>query len=67
MDKKVLRGLLIVIVCVVLVTSAVSVFVLHSEHSELLEGFLYGAMGVGVFMITAKILSLIQKEGTQED
>ena len=69
MDKKVkvLRGLLIIIVCVALVVSAVSVFVLHSEHSELLEGFLYGAIGVGLFMITAKILSLIQKEGKQDD
>lgn len=69
MDKKVkvLRGLLIIIVCVALVVSAVSVFVLHSEHSELLEGFLYGAIGVSLFMITAKILSLIQKEGKQDD
>ncbi len=67
MDKKVLKGLLIMLACAVLVVSAVSVFVLHSEHSELLEGFLYGAVGVGLFMITAKILTLIQKEGKQDD
>ena len=67
MDKKVLKGLLIMLACVVLVVSAVFVFVLHSEHSELLEGFLYGAIGVGLFMITAKILTLIQKEGKQDD
>ncbi|MCK4397569.1 MAG: hypothetical protein KAV25_01095 [Methanophagales archaeon] len=67
MDKKVLKGLLITIACAVLVVSAVFVFVLPSEHSELLEGFLYGAIGVGLFMITAKILTLIQKEGKQDD
>ncbi|NQE05402.1 hypothetical protein C5S32_05990 [ANME-1 cluster archaeon GoMg1] len=67
MDKKVLKGLLIMIACAVLVVSVVFVFVLHSEHSELLEGFLYGAIGVGLFMIMAKILSLIQKEGKQDD
>lgn len=67
MDKKVLKGLLIMLACAVLVVSAVFVFVLHSEHSELLEGFLYGAVGVGLFMVTAKILTLIQKEGKQDD
>lgn len=67
MDKKVLKGLLIILACAVLVVSAVFVFVLHSEHSELLEGFLYGAIGVGLFMIMAKILTLIQKEGKQDD
>ncbi|MEA2032135.1 MAG: hypothetical protein U9N41_00955 [Euryarchaeota archaeon] len=67
MDKKVLKGLLIMVACAVLVVSAVFVFVLHSEHSELLKGFLYGAIGVGLFMIMAKILTLIQKEGKQDD
>jgi hypothetical protein len=64
MDKKVLRGLLIVIVSVVLVVSAVSVFILHSES---FTGVLYGAAGVGLFMLLAKILTLIQKEGKQDD
>lgn len=64
MEKKVLRGLLILLVCVVLVVSAVSVFVLHSED---LIGVLYGAAGVGLFMLFAKVLSLIQKEGKQDD
>lgn len=64
MEKKVLRGLLILMVCVVLVVSAVSVFVLHSED---LIGVLYGAAGVGLFMLLAKSLSLIQKEGKQDD
>ncbi|MDI6884920.1 MAG: hypothetical protein QMD22_00940 [archaeon] len=64
MDKKVLRVLLILIVCVVLVVSAVSVFILHSEH---LTGVLYGAVGVGLFMLLAKILTMIQKEGKQDD
>jgi nitric oxide reductase large subunit len=67
MDRKVLKGLLIMIACVVLVVSAVFVYVIHSEHSELLKGFLYGAIGVGLFMITGKILSLIQREGKQDD
>lgn len=51
-------------VCVVLGVSAVFVF---AGHSEYFTGFLYGAMGVGLFMVMAKILSLIQKEGKQDD
>jgi FtsH-binding integral membrane protein len=64
MDKKVLRGLLILVVCVVFVASVVSVFVLQSE---VLIGILYGAAGVGLFMLLAKVLTLIQKEGKQDD
>jgi len=64
MDKKVLRGLLILVVCVVLVVSVVSVFLLDSE---LLIGVLYGVAGVGLFMLLAKVLTLIQKEGKQDD
>jgi uncharacterized membrane protein YkvI len=64
MDKKVRRGLLILVVCVVLVMSVVSVFVLQSEQ---LIGILYGAAGVGLFMLLAKVLTLIQKEGKQDD
>ncbi len=66
MDKKALKVLLITIACVVLVVSAVFVFVEHS-HSEFFTGFLYGAIGVGFFVIMAKILTLIQKEGKQDD
>lgn len=51
-------------VCVVFVVSAVFVF---AEHSKYFTGFLYGAIGFGLFMVTAKILSLIQKEGKQDD
>lgn len=51
-------------VCVVLGVSAVFVFVGPSEY---FIGFLYGAIGVGLFMVMAKILSLIQKEGKQDD
>jgi FtsH-binding integral membrane protein len=64
MDKKVLRGLLIISVSVVLLASVVSVFLLDSE---LLIGILYGAAGVGLFMLLAKVLTLIQKEGKQDD
>lgn len=64
MEKKVLKGLLILVVCLVLVVAAVSVFVLHSED---LIGVLYGAVGVVLFMLLAKMLSLIQKEGKQDD
>jgi uncharacterized membrane protein YkvI len=64
MDKKVWKSLIIVIVCVVIVVSAASVFVLQSEE---LIGVLYGAAGVGFFMLLAKVLSLIQKEGKQDD
>lgn len=64
MDRKVLRGLLILIVCVVIAVSAVSVFIMHSEY---FTGVLYGAAGVGLFMLLAKILALIQKEGKQDD
>lgn len=64
MDKKVLKGLLIVIVCVVLLVALVLEFVMHSEQ---LSGVLYGAAGVGLFMLLAKVLSLIQKEGKQDD
>ena len=64
MEKKVLRGWLILVVCAILVVSVVSVFVLHSED---LIGVLYGAVGVALFMLLAKVLSLIQKEGKQDD
>ncbi len=64
MDEKAWKGFLIMIACVVLVVSAVFVFV---RHSELFTGFLYGAIGVGLFMLLAKILSLIQREGKQDD
>ncbi|MGB2841535.1 MAG: hypothetical protein WBC40_03515 [Halobacteriota archaeon] len=63
-NKKVLKGLLIMMACAVLGVSAVFVF---AGHSEYFTGFLYGAMGVGLFMVMAKILSLIQKEGKQDD
>ncbi len=66
MDKKVLKGLLILLVSVVIVVSAVFVFILD-RHSEYFTGVLYGAAGVGLFMLFAKILSLIQKEGKQDD
>ncbi len=66
MDRKVLKGLLIMIACVVLVVSAVFVFVIHS-YSELFTGVLYGAIGVVFFVVMAKILSLIQREGKQDD
>ncbi len=64
MDKKVLKGLLLMMVCVVLGISAIFVFLRQSEQ---FTGFLYGAIGVGLFMVMAKILSLIQKEGKQDD
>jgi len=66
MDKKALKVLLIMIACVVFVVSVVFVFVEHS-HSEFFTGVLYGAIGVGFFVIMVKILSLIQKEGKQDD
>ncbi len=64
MDRNVLKGVLILVVAVVIVASAISVFVLHSED---FTGVLYGAAGVGLFMILAKVLSLLQKEGKQDD
>jgi len=67
MDRKVLKGLLVMIACAVLVISAIFAFVIHTEYSELFKGFLYGAIGVGLFVITGKILSLIQREGKQDD
>jgi len=66
MDKKVLKGLLIMIACVVIVVSVIFVFVEH-PHSEFFTGVLYGAIGVGFFVIMIKILSRIQKEGKQDD
>jgi uncharacterized membrane protein len=66
MDKRVLKVLLIMIACVLLVVSAVFVFMEHS-YSEFFTGVLYGAIGVGFFVVMAKILSLIQKEGKQDD
>ncbi|MBN1455521.1 MAG: hypothetical protein JW945_04650 [Methanomicrobia archaeon] len=65
MDKK-LKGLLILLVSVIIVVSAVFVFIID-RHSEYFTGVLYGAAGVGLFMLLAKILSLIQKEGKQDD
>lgn len=64
MDKKVWKSLLILVACIVLVISAVFAFVLHSE---VFMGFLYGAGGVALFMILAKLLSLIQREGKEDD
>lgn len=66
MDKKVLKVLLIMIACVLLAVSAILVFV-EPSRSEFFTGFLYGAIGVGFFVIMAKILSLIQKEGKQDE
>lgn len=66
MDKRALEVLLIMIACVLLVVSVVFVLVEHS-HSEFFTGFLYGAIGAGFFVVMAKILSLIQKEGKQDD
>ncbi len=66
MNRKVLRGLLIIIASVVLVVSAMFVFVIHS-HSEFFTGVLYGTIGALFFVVMAKILSLIQKEGKQDD
>ncbi len=64
---KELKGLIIAGICgigVALATSAL--FVEHHEH---FFGFyaLYGAIGVGFFLLTTKILSAIQKEGSQDD
>jgi len=53
-----------IIVVMILAVSTVFVFILHSEH---FTGVLYGAAGVGLFMVLAKILSLIQREGKQDD
>jgi hypothetical protein len=66
MDKKILKGLLILLVSVVIAVSAVFVFIVD-RHTEYFTGVLYGAAGVGLFMLLAKILSLIQKEGKQDD
>ncbi|HDS45509.1 MAG TPA: hypothetical protein ENN68_05385 [Methanomicrobia archaeon] len=66
MDKKVLKGLLILLVSMVIVVSALFVFIVD-WHSEYFTGVLYGAAGVALFMLLAKILSLIQKEGKQDD
>ncbi|MGC9443309.1 MAG: hypothetical protein ACP5E9_00010 [Candidatus Methanospirareceae archaeon] len=66
MDKKILKGLLILLVSVVIAVSAVFVFIVD-KHTEYFTGILYGAAGVGLFMLLAKILSLIQKEGKQDD
>lgn len=64
MDKEVWKSLLILVACIVLVISAVFAFVLHSE---VFMGFLYGAGGVALFMVLAKLLSLIQREGKEDD
>lgn len=64
MAKQMLRLMLLIIIVAVFIISAVFVFILHSE---LFTGVLYGAAGVGLFMVLAKILSLIQKEGKQDD
>ena len=61
-----LKGLLILLVSVVIAVSAVFVFIVD-RHTEYFTGVLYGAAGVGLFMLLAKILSLIQKEGKQDD
>jgi len=66
MDKRALKVLLIVIACVALVVSLIFVFVVPS-HSEFFTGFLYGAIGVVFFVVMIKILSLIQREGKQDD
>jgi len=66
MDKEILKRLFILLVSVVIVVSAVFVFIVE-WHSEYFTGVLYGAAGVGLFILFAKLLSLIQKEGKQDD
>jgi hypothetical protein len=66
MDKEVLKGLLILLVSVLIAVSAVFVFIVE-RYSEYFTGVLYGAAGVSLFALLAKILSLIQKEGKQDD
>ena len=66
MDKEILKRLFILLVAVVIAVSAVFVFIVEWQ-SEYFTGVLYGAAGVGLFMLFAKLLSLIQKEEKQDD
>ncbi len=61
--ETVLKGLMVGVV-IVLVVSVV--FIKHHDH---FLGFhiLYGAIGAGFFLLATRILSVIQKEGRQDD
>ena len=64
MEKKAWKGILLLGGFIVVVLSAGSFFV---GHSETFAGFLYGAGGVALFMLFAKLMTLIQREGKQDD
>ncbi len=64
MEKKTWKGLLLLVAFIVVVLSAGSLLV---GHSETFAGFLYGAGGVALFMLLAKMMTLIQREGKQDD
>ncbi|KAF5431123.1 hypothetical protein C5S36_11340 [Candidatus Methanophagaceae archaeon] len=64
MEKKTWKGLLLLVAFIVVVLSAGSLLV---GHSEIFAGFLYGAGGVALFMLLAKMMTLIQREGKQDD
>ena len=62
--EKRLKGFILIGICISLIIS-----VLFVGHHEYFAGFhvLYGAIGVGFFMVTTKTLSVIQREGEQDD
>ena len=62
--EKKLEGMLVKGVCMGLIITVI--FVGH-EHYFLGFHVLYGAIGVGFFLLTTKILSVIQREGKQDD
>ncbi len=64
MEKKVWKGLLFLVAFIVVALSTGSLLV---EHSETFAGVLYGAGGVALFMLLAKLMTMIQREGKQDD
>jgi hypothetical protein len=56
----------IVLVGIAVVLGVALVFFMYDEH---IMGFylVFGVVGVGLFLVAMQILSLIQKEGQQDD
>ena len=67
MTMKGEKMLKIVVMGVAIVLAAAVVVVLYNGHPEWWFYLLYGTVGVAFFLLAIRVLSVIQKEGRQDD
>jgi hypothetical protein len=67
MTMTVEKVLKIVVVGVAIALAASVVVVLYNGHPEWWFYLLYGTVGVAFFLLAIRVLSVIQKEGGQDD